>query len=131
VFLLHDHAFPGYWRTPDAREQFCAKVARSATADEVGPRAEGEDGTAATKRPSAAWAFDVTTLPEILAEVRANRLIPLEAVNLSARTSIADAIETGRSYFEPEERPRFLSMLDIQTAREQGVTPLPLGPRLQ
>ncbi|MFP5247816.1 MAG: hypothetical protein ACLGH0_14075, partial [Thermoanaerobaculia bacterium] len=131
VFLLNDHAFPGYWRTPDARERFCSKVAKSATADEIGARAQDEDGAAATRRPSAAWSFDATTLPEILAEIQANRLIPLEAVNLSARTSIAEAIETGRSYFDEEEQPRFLSMLDIQTAREQGVTPLPLGARLQ
>jgi hypothetical protein len=131
VFLLNDHAFPGYWRTPDARERFCSKVARSSTAEESTVRARDGDSAAATRRPTAPWSFDASTLPEILVEIRENRLIPLEAVNLSSRTSIAEAIETGRAYFEEEERPRFLSMLDIQMAREQGVTPLPLGSRLQ
>ena len=130
IFLLNDHAFPGYWRTPTARERFRARVAKSAKGDEAA-RKRPEKGGAATKGPSASWAFDRTTLDEILADIDANRLIPMEAVDLSARTSIAQAIEDGRTYFEKDERKRFLSMLDIQSAREVGVTPLPLGPRVQ
>jgi hypothetical protein len=129
VFLLHDHAFPGYWRTPQARDRFVTRVSKS-EADDTARTAE-KDGAAATKPASAPWSFGSTTLDEILVDINANRLIPLETVNLTARSSIAEAIEVGRSYFEPEEQERFLSMLDIQTARDKGVTPLPIGPRPQ
>jgi hypothetical protein len=52
-------------------------------------------------------------------------------VGLTGRWSLADAVTEGRGYFAKKEEDRFLLMLDVQTAREQGVTPLPLGSRLQ
>jgi hypothetical protein len=57
--------------------------------------------------------------------------VPLESVGLTRRSSFAEAILEAREYFSDAERPRFLAMLDLQTAREQGVTPIPLGARLQ
>ena len=57
--------------------------------------------------------------------------VPLESVGLTGRSSFKDAIEQGKEYFAPKERSRFLMMLDVVTARERNVTPLPLGPRLQ
>jgi hypothetical protein len=50
---------------------------------------------------------------------------------LTGRWSLADAVTEGRTYFEKDQEERFLMMLDVMTAREEGVTPLPLGPRLQ
>ena len=62
----------------------------------------------------APWWFGSTALDEILVDIHAPSLIPLETVGLTARSSIADAIEIGRSSFEPEEQERFLTMLELR-----------------
>jgi hypothetical protein len=134
VFLLKDHAFPGYWRTDVARDAFLEKVA------EIAPLPEGDGapvtdavqgrGTAATRRPGAAWCFTKAALEEVKAAIDRNELVPLESVGLTARSSFTQAGDDGRWYFLKTNQKRFLMMLDIQTAREHNVTPLPLGPRV-
>lgn len=124
VFLLDDHAFPGYWRTDAAREAFLRRAERIGNATRTG------EGAAATERPGVPWSFDASMLDEIRTEVRANRLVPLESVGLTGRWGLGQGIEAARGYFDKSESSRFLAMLDLVTAREQGVTPLPLGPRL-
>jgi hypothetical protein len=130
VFLLNDHAFPGYWRTDKARDSFLRRAAQSSAT----PGAAADDGqtnlSAVRVKPSAPWSFDATTLSEIKRAIDANRLVPLESVGLTGRWSLADAISQGRDYFSDENAGRFLAMFDVLTAREQGVTPLPLGTRL-
>jgi hypothetical protein len=130
IFLLYDHAFPGFWRTDSAREEFLEMVASSAATTASPPDGARGDGLAATAPPPVAWSFDASTLGAIVAFVERGDLVPLESVSLTARESLSAAIDTGRSYFAKKERKRFLSMLDVRTAREQGVTPLPLGARL-
>ena len=128
VFLLNDHAFPGYWRTDKARDSFLA-TQWSAT---PGAAADGErtNLSAVRDKPSAPWSFGATALAEIKRAIDANRLVPLESVGLTGRWSLADAIAQGGDYFSDENADRFLIMFDVLTAREQGVTPLPLGTRV-
>ncbi|MNC95041.1 hypothetical protein D3C83_120500 [compost metagenome] len=52
-------------------------------------------------------------------------------MGLTARSSFTQAGDDGRWYFLKTQQRRFLLMLDIQTAREHNVTPLPLGPRVR
>jgi hypothetical protein len=129
VFLLNDHAFPGYCRTDKARDSFLA-TQWSAT---PGAAADGErtNLSAVRDKPSAPWSFGATALAEIKRAIDANRLVPLESVGLTGRWSLADAIAQGGDYFSDENADRFLVMFDVLTAREQGVTPLPLGPRVE
>ncbi len=130
IFLLNDHAFPGFWRTDSAREEFLELVASSASATALAPDGVRGDGLAATAPPPVAWSFDASTRDAIVAFIERGDLVPLESVSLTARESLSVAIDTGRGYFAKRERKRFLCMLDVRTAREQGVTPLPLGARL-
>jgi hypothetical protein len=125
VFLLDDHAFPGYWRTDSAREAFLRRAERIG-----GAGTRPGEGAAASERPGVPWSFDAAMLEEIRRAIRANRLVPLESVGLTGRWGLGQGIEAAREYFEESEASRFLAMLDLVTAREQGVTPLPLGPRL-
>ncbi len=131
IFLLNDHAFPGYWRTDRARESFLRALEKLAGASDRPVDGALGDGSAASQRPDVPWSLDAEALDLIVAAIKGNRLIPLESVGLTRRSSFADAIYEGREYFTVEERARFLVMLDLKTAREQGVTPIPLGARLQ
>lgn len=130
IFLLEDHAFPGYWRTEAGRDTFRRRVASSASDSEGGANGRGDAATA-TRRPPPPWCFSAPALSEIRRAIERRQLVPLESVGLTGRWSLADAVEEGRTYFEKKEEGRFLMMLDVVTAREAGVTPLPLGPRLQ
>lgn len=130
IFLLKDHAFPGYWRTDEARQAFLRCVAQLSCAPEGKEDGAAGDGSAARGRPGAPWSFEAPALAEIMRALEGNRLVPLESVGLTGRWSLADAIAGGRTYFTPEHAGRFILMLDVLTAREQGVTPLPLGARL-
>ena len=131
IFLLDDHAFPGYWRTDTAREAFRRRVAASASNPGTVSNAIRGDGASARHKPGAPWCFDAAVLSEIKRAIARKQLVPLETVGLTGRSSLGAAVEEGLTYFEPEEEERFLMMLDVATARERGVTPLPLGPRLQ
>ncbi len=133
IFILDDHAFPGYWRTDAARDTFRRRVASAASDSDTGAGAGATRGDAATatRRPGPAWSFGAAALPEIRRAIARRQLVPLESVGLTGRWSLADAVTEGRTYFEKDQEERFLMMLDVMTAREEGVTPLPLGPRLQ
>ena len=131
LFLLNDHAFPGYWRTDRARNAFRRHVAESASDSGAQVNANVGGAAAATRRPGPRWCFGPGALLHIRAAIRDKQLVPLESVGLTGRWSLADAVIDGRSYFKVKEKDRFLMMLDVMTAREEGVTPLPLGPRLQ
>lgn len=127
VFLLVDHAFPGYWRTDAARDAFIERVTLLAEDDKA--TGEGDTGsqTAASHRPTESWYFEKRFLKEIRKEVAANRLIPLESVGLTGRMSFADSIAQSSDYFR--DASAFDSMVDIRSARERNVTPIPLCPR--
>lgn len=129
VFLLNDHAFPGYWRTDSARVRFLRSVTESINGKEgVAPAA----AASVSERPGVPWSFEgEALLKQIQNAIDNYHLIPVEAVGLSGRWSLSEAISHAREYFSKEQSDRFLSMIDLKTAREQGVTPLPLGARLR
>lgn len=128
VFLLNDHAFPGYWRTDAARADFCARVEKlTDRRDEPGPTLEPGAPASSGERVRS-WSFGPPVIKEIRRAMNAQLLIPIETVGVTGRWRLADAIEEARGYFDDEQR--FLVMLDVQTAREERVTPLPLGDRL-
>jgi hypothetical protein len=121
IFLLTDHAFPGYWRS-DAYQAAFINLLDEAAAD--GPTEEASKTKVPGAQP-AAWWFRKTAYDEIVKQVRLGRLVPLESVWLTEHSGFWDAVDGGRDNLK--SRTRFHSMLDIARARDAHVTPLPIG----
>jgi hypothetical protein len=120
VFLLEGHALPGWWRHPDFRDEYL-EMPQAQSADVV--------QMSATENPMAnaqtvAWHTGKASWPEIRRWIRQRKLVPIETVRLTERGGFVEAIESGVAALA--ERRDFDSMLEIVTARYQGVTPLPI-----
>jgi len=119
VFLLRTHAFPAYWRHDSFHSEFRKALSSSAVA------VDGQPASATGQ--SYAWAVERSQYREILGEVQAGRLVPLETTLVTGRGSFADAVVDGvQNLAHPRE---FESMLDILLARtdeKSSVTPLPV-----
>lgn len=120
VFLLEGHAFPGYWRNPDAYEAF-QEVAATDVVD-LGPGDARRPPSATGQREP--WYFAKATYPELIQQVRRGELVPLEAVWLTAHKGFGEAIDGGHENLR--SRREFHSMLDVIQARRHMVTPLPI-----
>jgi hypothetical protein len=121
VFLLKDHAFPGYWRNDAYQEAFIDLTDES-------PSDAPTEELHKTKVPGAQpvpWWFRKSAYDEILKQVRLGRLVPLESVWLTEHSGFWDAVDGGKDNLK--DRNRFHSMLDIARARDENVTPLPIG----
>lgn len=121
IFLLETHAFPGYWRHDTFHENFkqAKGVEASLAGQAPGPR---------TSAPQLhGWYFQKAHYREIVNEVQAGRLVPLETVLLTQRARFADAVDEGHRNLTSKRE--FDAMIDIQLARTDGrnpVTPLPI-----
>jgi hypothetical protein len=108
IFVLKDHAFPGFWRSNQAYEDFVSLK---------DVRAESVPGG------SSAAVNTFATYDEALRLVRSGNLVPLETVLLTRRLSFREAIEQG---MENLNDPRnFGALLDVHSSRRH-VTPLPM-----
>ena len=59
--------------------------------------------------------------------VRGGTLVPIDATEIAVRNSYAGAVGEGRKKLRSAIGDRdFDAMLDVRTARERGVTPLPI-----
>jgi hypothetical protein len=120
VFLLSDHAFPGYWRDEAYYDQFIEALAET----------DGKpDGAGQRAGPRFSWYLERVHFTEIVAEIHGGRLVPLETVNLTERIGFEEAVENGTGNLT--SRRGFQAMLDIISARwdeNSRVTPLPLLP---
>ena len=112
IFLLNDHAFPGYWRSEQSREKFFAVRAHP-------------DAQAERKQTSPyAWVELKEGYGEVIELVRCGDLSPLEAVWLTQNKGFWEARDAGVENLR--SRDQFESMIDVQRARDKKVTPLPL-----
>lgn len=120
VFLLKDHAFPGYWRSDEAQQKFIDMSPRISVTTEKS--AETQDGFAIT--PSKPWVF--TNYAEVVQLTRRGDLVPVETVWLTQHEGFWDAVDEGMN--DLRSKSEFSSMIDIQYARSQKkpVTPLPI-----
>jgi hypothetical protein len=139
LFLLKEHAFPGYWRTPQAYARFAEARGRFAgeDADEAGAAAQARDvdrevkaaheafaGATPVPKSNRKWALGKQNFVEILRFIERQELVPLESVLLTSRSSFADGANEGmQNLRDPEE---FESMVDIKLARASDVLPLPM-----
>ena len=126
IFLLNDHAFPGYWRAPDYHERFRSALPEEGSMSEI--LDAGADANSAGGAQRYPWAVGRAMSREILREIRAGRLVPLETVRCTENCGFAEAIDAGKENFADTERFEFL--IDIAIAREHGITPLPLSGEL-
>jgi len=124
MFLLNDHAFPGYWRTDAAHEAFHERIQSMAS-----ERQGGEPGAAALDGSDPGWHFPKRYFAEIKKEIEAYRLIPLETVGLTDMRAFQEAIDDATEHFS--SKSNFDSMIDVNRARENGVTPLPISARVK
>lgn len=114
VFLLQGHAFPGYWRSEAAWDDFT----RAADGAGVGPAG----------RQRFPWLLEGREgFREVVEHVHADNLVPLESVWLTRRAGFWEAVEEGWENLRVASE--FHSMLDVTLARQRGVTPLPMRRR--
>lgn len=106
VFVLKDHAFPGYWRSEESYNRyFSVQAAQSAGVE------------------AAARKTQLTPYDEMMQLINSGDLVPLETVWLTQRRSFREAIDAGVENLI--DRTNFGALLDIRSARKNNVTPLP------
>ncbi|HLG99232.1 MAG TPA: hypothetical protein VKX49_23175 [Bryobacteraceae bacterium] len=106
IFLLYGHAFPGYFRSERAYDQLREKLA-TATEDR------------------AIWMFRGSESYRLILDLVGNGdLVPIETLVLNERGGFVDAVEQGSINLRAPGA--FQSLVDIKTARDKGVTPLPI-----
>lgn len=110
VFLLNDHAFPGYWRTADAASDFLISAGERAQLDSMQDR----------RYP---WRIEKSRFGDLVSLVRDDKLAVVESTYLTSRDTFSAALDAAAGNLGDEAR--FNSMIDIQIARTNGVTPLP------
>jgi hypothetical protein len=114
IFLLKDHAFPGYWRSEESRNSFFG--VEGDTGEHV-----GRDVTS-----NYSWVLD-KGYDEVTELVRSGYLAPLETVWLTQHKGFWEARDAGGENLR--SRIQFESMIDVQRARDEQVTPLPVTRR--
>lgn len=132
LFLLHGHAFAGYWRSDALHSEFLQMQGlelvfggEDATPPVAGTGGSG--GSAATTNPG--YVLGQGQHLEVLQRVHQRQLVPLEATWLTHRGGFEAAAAEGQNNLRRVSE--FQAMIDIRLARDRGVTPIPLlGARL-
>lgn len=120
IFLLEGHALPGWWRHPDYRLEY-ATMSDSKLAEVV----EVDQAiNSAANAQVVSWQTGKASHDEIKRWIRDRKLVPIETVRLTEHCGFVEAIEAGVEALAL--RRDFDSMLEIVTARQEQVTPLPL-----
>lgn len=122
IFVLSDHAFPGYWRSEAdyaAYEEWLdgegTGEGESGSVGDLGSLADKMENVAERRKRE---------LAQIQQWVAEGALVPLETVWLTQRRGFADAVDEGHQSIA--ECRNFEVMVDIVSARAMGITPLPV-----
>jgi hypothetical protein len=112
IFLLTDHAFPGYWRNEQSYQDFLEmrKIPEVALEGNV-------DASATAQRR--------LRFEEVRQWVRDGELVPLETVWLTNHQGFAEATKAGIDNLRTSAN--FESLVNITKLREENVTPLPIS----
>lgn len=128
LFLTSGHAFAGYWSSETARLDFIGGLAKLLDHAKNPDEAPGEKafGGTSTSPKAEPWVFaEPHHLGAIREEVQERRLVPLEATFIPLQRSFREAMEESvRLLSDLRGSNEFDGMIDVQTAREKGVTPL-------
>jgi hypothetical protein len=122
IFLLQGHALPGYWRHCDFRDDY--RALRAGTGWATAHGVDTDPNSSGTRQVHSWQALGRAAFREVRQLIRARQLVPIETVRLTEYCGFVDAIESGvAALSEPGD---FHSMLDVVTARQDGITPLPI-----
>jgi hypothetical protein len=142
IFVLQDHALPGYWRNPAAHRSFHQQP--EIDFDNGSGSWMMERGGSPMER-TVPWYSDASAFHEIRSHILPRRntsrdvighradhrldlsqsdLIPLESTLLTRTVSFTEAVEKGKEVFSEAINGDFHSMIDIVTSRRR-VTPIP------
>jgi hypothetical protein len=136
IFLVRGHAFAGCWLNVKAWEDFLEASIQKAEEQAVylpethtpllgssdGAIVSASQGGAKLKTP---WLFSERHhLEAILSEIEKGALLPLETTFIPLQRPYAEAVINAEERLRKLSLDEFDGMLDLQTAREQGVTPL-------
>jgi len=119
VFLLEGHALPGWWRHPAFRDEYMQM-----TGNYSGALRADAGGSSAANAQSVPWHAGRASWDEVRQLILDRKLVPIETVRLTEHCGFIEAIEAGVEALA--ERADYDSMLDIITARQRQITPLPL-----
>ena len=120
VFMTELHAFPGYWMELKYHEEFMS----------IQNQLTNGSSQTSMKHERYPWISGGENYAEIKQYIDEAKLIPLEAVSLTANESFNTGYETALKYFGEEdidpnaELGKFEAMFDVVAARS-FVTPLP------
>jgi hypothetical protein len=118
IFLLHGHAFPGYWRSDRDHQDFLLERGEPKDAASCDGRT-GLVGATGDRKP--AWYIEDYDV--VLPLVREGKIRPLETVWLTRRGSFGDALEEGMKNLRSKND--FEALIDVHRARQE-VTPIPI-----
>lgn len=117
IFLLTDHAFPGYWRNEQSYQDFLEiKNIQKVVAFE-----QTVDASYTGQRR--------LRFEEMRQWVRDGHLVPLETVWLTSHRGFADAVDAGIDNLRTSNN--FESLVNIKKLRDERVTPLPIAGELK
>jgi hypothetical protein len=124
IFLITGHAFPGYWRSDKAWWQLRKFGHKDLAAASHPAQASTLSTTSNPRGQEEGWMFEgVENLGELLRYVQAGSLVPFESTFVTLHRGFFEALEVGSSQLRPET---FDAMIDVLSARDQKVTPIPL-----
>lgn len=119
VFLLDGHALPGWWRHASFRETYMQM-----TGSYSGALQADAGGSSAANAQAVPWQAGHASWDEVRQLILERQLVPIETVRLTQHGGFVEAIEAG---VDALARPaRYEALLDIVTARQHQITPLPL-----
>jgi hypothetical protein len=119
VFLLEGHALPGWWRHPSFREEYMQM-----TGNYSGAVQADASGSSAANAQAVPWHAGRASWDEVRGLILDRKLVPIETVRLTEHCGFVEAIESGVEALS--DSADYDSMLDIITARQRQITPLPL-----
>lgn len=119
VFLLEGHALPGWWRHPSYREDYMQMKGNYNSVVQA-----DENSSSAANAQAVPWQAGRASWDEVRQLIAQRRLVPIETVRLTEHCGFIEAIEAGVEALSV--RGDYDSMLDIITARQRQITPLPL-----
>jgi hypothetical protein len=125
VFLLKGHAFPGYWRSEEGRQDFVQvkTLLEPSTNEAVSLTMAFQEPSKRTSGYS--WVQPEESYDEVFELVRRGALAPVETVWLTQHKGYWEARDAGIENLR--SRSEFESMIDVKGARAYGVTPLPMA----
>jgi hypothetical protein len=118
VFLLDGHAFPGYLRSPDSYTLLRKISLEPATMAKSNGSAPPESTI------QREWILDQRYYSALIDLVRQGHIVPIESVALTQRSGFDDAVNQGTQ--DLRSKADFQFLVDIKSAREADVTPIPM-----